>query len=79
MHVWSGLQDVKFGELIFEEIKTRFFHLNHWAGFPVVHRPTRSVKKTCWYPKVCVMAHETALLGVGAWVRWSETGMSTRL
>ena len=57
---------VKFGELIFEEIKTHFFHLRHWACFPVFHRPTLSVKKACWYPKVCVQVivkerHETIM------------------
>ena len=47
------------------------------------HRPTLSGKKTGWYPKVCVYGAWNvklpALQDVGACVRWSETGMSTRL
>ena len=44
------------------------------------HRPTLSGKKACWDHKVHVHgAWNVTLLDVGACVRWSETGMSTRL
>ena len=36
-------------------------------------------RKLAGTPKCVFIAHETALLDVGVCVRWSETGMSTRL
>ena len=35
------------------------------AGFPIFHRPALSVKKTCWYPKVCVYGAWNGSSGCG--------------
>ena len=55
---------MKFGELIFEEIKTPFYLLS-LGRFSSFHRPTLSVKKTGWYPKVCVYGTWNGSSGCG--------------
>ena len=77
IHVWGGLQDVKFGELIFKELKTSIYITGQVFQFST--GPHYQWRKHAGTPKYVFMAHEMALLDVGACVRWPETGMSTRL
>ena len=52
---------------------------SHWAGFQFSTGLHYQWRKHAGTPKYVFMVHETALLDVGACVRWLETGIPTRL
>ena len=81
LRIWSCLQDVKFGELIFDEIKTRCLH--YITGQVIqqaytIREESMLIPQSVWHLKL-EASDSSGCAIVGACVRWSEIGMSTRL